>query len=151
MHTSTCRFALFLLAPSLLWSHVFVLYVRCRRWQCPMLRTHAPKGSLVARGLRGGWCPQVCLSGPALQGLRLVSPHRVVRPCARVPVSCSFGLVVNMCAGALGRRGTLVRRCPGQCGPVVLLTLLPLAYSFLDTVSRWIVFRKVMPVDVRPT
>ena len=60
-------------------------------------------------------------------------------------------MVVHMCAGTLGWFGMLVWRCTGQCGPVVLMTLLSLAESFFDSASRWIIFWKVTCVHVRPT
>ena len=66
-----------------------------------------------------------------------LSPHTVLCPlCARVHASFSSGFVVLAYAGALGRFGILARRCCGQCGPVVRMTLLSLAQSSLHTLSR---------------
>ena len=113
---------------------------------CAPLLPMGAWGRLVCVVVRA---PRCAVFYPALRGPCLVNPHRVVPLCACVGACLSSGSVVLACAGPLWWFGILAWHCTGQCGLVVPMTLLSLAYLSLNTVSRSMIFWKVMCVDVR--
>ena len=130
-HNSISRFTWLLPGPSLLWSHVFVLYVQFHRWQRPS-GWHPP---ILPRGVSGRLpCVMVRVSRcaspvPPSESWELCLPI----PCRPPWCPCSFAVQLWLGrAGALGRCRTLGRNCCGQwpcgaCGPL-FRRLLALCY-----------------------